>query len=149
MTAGEGLTVRVSWLTVENADTYTVNFNQVNGDGQMGNCRSSHRAAQTVNAISGRGNRMSASIPVGTNVDSPSNDMLRAFTTYTVVVVAQSNTLGNSISSQPVLHTTPQIGKEESKPLTMVDIALGAIDHAPRTLDTPNYTIIFSHKILQ
>ena len=113
MTAGEGLTVRVSWQAVENADRYTVNFNQVMGDGQMGNCLMSiHLATQTVNAISGRGERVSASIPIGTNVNSATNDMLRAFTTYTVVVVAQSDTLGSSISSQSIFYTTQQIGKE-------------------------------------
>ena len=118
VTAGEGLTVRVSWQAVENADRYTVTFNQVKGDGQRGNCfMSSHQVAQTVNAISGRGERVSASIPVGTNVNSATNDMLRAFTTYTVVVVAQSDTLGSSISSRSIFYTTQQIGKEKSKSL--------------------------------
>ena len=118
VTVGRGeepLSVTVSWDAVEGADRYTVTFTQLMGEGQEGLCfMSNHVASLVVNAISGAGDRVTASVPVGANVDSSINNMLRAFTTYTVVVVAQSDTFGDSTPSETALYTTQQIGEQDS-----------------------------------
>ena len=88
--------VRVSWQAVEGADTYTVTFAQTMGDQQLGLCtKSSHSVSvETSNKnidIAGEGD----------------DDMLRAFTTYSITVTAVSVS-GNSMDSQPVIITTEQ-----------------------------------------
>ena len=88
--------VRVSWQAVEGADTYTVTFTQTMGDQQLGLCtKSSHSVSvETSNKnidIAGEGD----------------DDMLRAFTTYSITVTAVSVS-GNSMDSQPVTFTTEQ-----------------------------------------
>ena len=88
--------VRVSWQTVEEADTYTVTFTQTMGDEQQGLCTSSSHSVsvETSNPnfdIAGEGD----------------DDMLRAFTTYSITVTAESVS-GNSMDSQPVTITTAQ-----------------------------------------
>ena len=108
---GEPLTVEVSWDTVDGADRYSVVFTIVKGDGQEGLCSmSTHMASVTVNAISREG-RVTASIPVGANVNPSVTNMLRAYSTYTVVVVAESDTLGVSNPSTTVVYTTQQTGE--------------------------------------
>ena len=92
--------VRVSWQAVEGADTYTVTFTQTMGDQQLGLCiRSFHSVSVSTEGPS-------LSVVVG------EDDMLRAFTTYSITVVAVSGVSGSSEDSQPMTVTTAQIGME-------------------------------------
>ena len=78
-------TVRVSWQTLENATYYTVSFIAAVGDDQEGLCTDNyHSISLTVNAST-------ASIAVGEDVDSNETSLLRAYTTYSVTVVAFSS----------------------------------------------------------
>ena len=75
--------VRVSWEAVEDADYYTVSFSAAVGDDQEGLCRDdSHSASVTVVDVP------TASITVGEDVGSNNTSSLRAYTTYSVTVVA-------------------------------------------------------------
>ena len=105
MADNEGTTsVSVSWDTVDDADRYTVTFTRATGDEQEGTCTmSSHTASVTVNAPS-----TTASINIGENVESAA-DMLRAYSTYFITVVA-SNGGGNSDDSEQISILTSQIG---------------------------------------
>ena len=95
--------VRVSWQSVENADSYTVTFTQAMGDDQEGLCSgSSHTASVSVTTTS-------ATIAVGLDVES-ATDMLRAYTTYSITVASVSEVLGTGRGSDPVEHTTIQRG---------------------------------------
>ena len=87
--------VQVSWQAVEGADMYTVTFTQTMGNEQQGLCSASHSVS-----VSTEGS--SLSVVVG------EDDMLRAFTTYSITVVAVSAVLGTSGDSQPVTVTTEQ-----------------------------------------
>ena len=94
--------VRVSWEAVENADYYTVSFSQAVGDDQEGLCRDdSHSASVTVHDPT-------ASIAVREDVGSDETHMLRAYTTYSVSVVAFSDVWGKTVGSEAVNATTPQ-----------------------------------------
>ena len=86
--------VRVSWQGVEGADTYTVTFTQTMGDQQLRLCSDSHSVS-----VSTEGS--SLSVVVG------ENDMLRAFTNYSITVTAVSDVC-SSEDSQPVTVTTAQ-----------------------------------------
>ena len=100
----EPASVRVSWQSVENADNYTVTFTQAMGDDQEGLCSAlSHTASVSVTTTS-------ATIAVGLDVGSSARDMLRAYTTYFITVVAVSDTLGN-IDESGTEHTTVQTSK--------------------------------------
>ena len=88
--------VRVSWQAVEGADTYTVTFTQTMGDEQQGLCVS---AAHSV-SVSTEGS--SLSVVVG------EDEMLRAFTTYSITVTAVLSDVCSSGDSQPVTVTTAQ-----------------------------------------
>ena len=88
--------VRVSWQAVEGADTYIVTFTQTTGDEQLGLCVSSSHSVSVETS--------------NTNIDiagDGDDDMLRAFTTYSITVTAVSVS-GNSMDSQPVTITTAQ-----------------------------------------
>ena len=89
--------VRVSWQAVEGADTYTVTFTQTMGDQQLGLCRRSHSAVSTEGP--------SLSVVVG------EDNMLRAFTTYSITVVAESEVQGRSEDSVPMTVTTAQTSR--------------------------------------
>ena len=91
--------VRVSWQAVEGADTYTVTFTQTMGDQQQGLCSDSHSVSVSTEGPS-------LSVVVG------EDDMLRAFTTYSITVVATGDVQGSSGESQPVTVTTAQAGTE-------------------------------------
>ena len=94
--------VSVSWNAVNDADRYTVTFTRATGDEQQGACTmSTHTASVTVNAPS-----TTASINIGENVES---DMLRAYSTYFITMVA-SNDGGNSDDSDEISILTSQIG---------------------------------------
>ena len=87
-------TVRVSWQAVEDVDNYTVSFSAAVGDGQEGLCTDDyHSASVTVNVST-------ASIDVGEDVDSNETSLLRAYTTYSVTVVAFSNVWGTAEGKQ-------------------------------------------------
>ena len=103
MTAVEPASVRVSWQSVENADSYTVTFTQATGGDQEGLCSGSHTASVSVTTTS-------ATIAVGLDVGDDVTDMLRAYTTYFITVVAVSEVLGTGRVSERVEHTTIQRG---------------------------------------
>ena len=91
--------VRVSWQAVEGADTYTVRFSQTTGEQQQGLCSSSHSGS-----VSTEGSSLSVAVGEG-------DEMLRAFTTYSITVAAVSAVLGSSGDSQPVTVTTAQTSR--------------------------------------
>ena len=96
-------TVRVLWEAVEDADYYTVSFSQAVGDDQEGLCRDDpHSANVTVDDVP------TASIAVGEDVGSDETSMLRAYTTYSVTVVAFSDVWGRTVGSEAVTFTTTQ-----------------------------------------
>ena len=85
---------------MENADQYTVTLSQTMGDDQLGLCREdSHTVSVDTSSLS---------VVVGQTDD----DMLRAYTTYSITVVAESDEFGNSRPSEHVIVTTGQKGKE-------------------------------------
>ena len=95
--------VSVSWDVVNDADRYTVTFTRATGDEQQGACTfSTHTASVTVDAPS-----TTASIDIGQDVEE--SDMLRAYSTYFITVVA-SNGGGNSEDSGQLSILTSQIG---------------------------------------
>ena len=105
--AAEAASVRVSWQAVNTADRYTVTFSQVQGDDQQGLCPTdSHVASLTVSAP-----LSTVNVLVGVDVESTVTDMLRAYTTYEVVVKAASDDLGISPASETRVVTTPQTGE--------------------------------------
>ena len=94
----ESTSVRVSWQAVEDADRYTVTLSRTMGDDQLGLCREdSHTVSVDTSSLS---------VVVGQTDD----DMLRAYTTYSITVAAESDELGNSQHSQPDIVTTKQEG---------------------------------------
>ena len=99
--------VGVSWQTVDGADRYTVTFKQTKGDDQQGVCRdASHTALISVSAPS-----TSASIAVGQMLATGDTTMLRAYTTYSITVVAESDVTGSSGDSVAITVTTAQTSK--------------------------------------
>ena len=99
-----GTSVTVSWGAVSDAQRYTVTFTQASGDDQQGLCTAgSHEVSVDASSIS-------ASIGVGQMLDEDDATMLRAYTTYSITVVAESDERINSGNSQPITHTTVQIG---------------------------------------
>ena len=98
----EPVSVRVSWQSVENADSYTVTFTQAMRGDQQGLCpRSIHTGSVSSTSTS-------ATIAVGLDVESDVLDMLRAYTTYSITVASVSEVLGTGIGSERVEHTTIQ-----------------------------------------
>ena len=94
--------VTVSWQTVDDADRYTVTLSHATGQDQLGLCP---EASRTVSVTAS-----SPSIVVGKAED----DMLKAFTTYSVTVVAESDIWGSSQHSDPVIFTTNQTSNASS-----------------------------------
>ena len=96
MTEVQPHSVRVSWQAAEGADTYTVTFTQTMGDQQLGLCSASHSGSvETVNGLT-------------VVIMGEGDDMLRAFTTYSITVAAVSAVLGSGGDSQPMTVTTAQ-----------------------------------------
>ena len=89
--------VRVSWQTVDRAETYTVNFTQTMGDQQQGLCTAASHS------VSVSTEDRSLSVVVGEG-----DEMLQAFTTYSITAAAVSAVLGSGEDSQPVTITTAQ-----------------------------------------
>ena len=99
--------VRVSWGAVDDADRYTVTFTTTTGNRQQGLCITDfHRASVSVDAPS-----TSASIGVGQMLEILDITMLRAYTTYSITVIAESDVTGSSEDSEPVTVTTNQTSK--------------------------------------
>ena len=97
--------VSVSWDAVNDADRYTVTFTRATQEEQEGACPdSTHTATVTVDAPS-----ITASINIGENVAPDVTDMLRAYSTYFITMVA-SNDGGNSDDSEQISILTSQIG---------------------------------------
>ena len=95
--------VRVSWQGVEDADIYNITFTKVKGNNQRGLCkRASHTVTLSVNTTN---TSIVARTEVGTDGESK---MLRAYTTYTITVEAESDVFNINYSSDPVTFTTPQ-----------------------------------------
>ena len=89
----ESTSVEVTWQAVHNADRYTVTLSQTMGDDQLGLCpEDSH----TVSV-----NTSSLSVVVG-------DDMLRAYTTYSTSVVAESDVWCSSQNSDSFTFSTTQ-----------------------------------------
>ena len=99
--------VRVSWGTVDDADRYTVTFTKTKGDDQEGLCLpATHLVSVSVDDPS-----TSASIGVGQMLAGDDTTMLRAYTTYSITVVAVNDVTGSSEQSEPVTITTAQTSK--------------------------------------
>ena len=99
--------VRVSWRTVDGADRYTVMFKKTMEDNQPGLCRMAiHTFSIPVLAPN-----TSISIDVGQMLDEGDTTMLRAYTTYSITVVAEDNVTGSSEQSTPITMTTNQTSK--------------------------------------
>ena len=99
--------VRVSWQTVDGADRYIVTFTKTTGRSQQGLCFfDDHIARISVNAPS-----TSASIGVKQMVAHDDTTMLRAYNTYHITVVAESDVTGSSEHSEPITVTTAQTSK--------------------------------------
>ena len=99
--------VRVSWGAVDDADRYTVTFTKTTGNRQQVLCIFDiHRSSVSVDAPS-----TSASIGVGQMLARDDTTMLRAYTTYSITVVAVSDVTDSSEDSEHVTVTTAQTSK--------------------------------------
>ena len=98
--------VTVSWEAVDDADSYTVTFTRATGTDQQGACQNNRHTA-TVDTPT-----TTVSIDVGQLVEDVT-DMLRAYSTYFITVVAVSDTRGSSAESDQVIVLTPQIGMRQ------------------------------------
>ena len=94
----ESTSVLVSWQAVENADRYTVTLTSTEGADQLGLCSSFYHTVSV--------DTTSLSVVVG------QQNMLRAYTTYSITVIAESDVWpsGSSSDSEPVMATTTQTG---------------------------------------
>ena len=101
----EPLSLVVSWKAVEDADRYIVTFTKTNGNSQDGLCKGTvHTATLSVDELN-------ATIAVGDDVKRNITSMLRAYTTYAIIVVAENDELGSSKGSKHVEITTGEISK--------------------------------------
>ena len=100
-----GESVRLSWESVGNADSYSLTLTQAQGAEQEGLCSDSHTISRSVESTS-------ASISIGIDVGSTETGVLRAYTTYVVTVRAVSGTRGTSRESQRMTVLTPQTSED-------------------------------------
>ena len=99
----ESRSVRVSWEAVKDADVYNITFSEVNDTERQQQCMPSiHTAHVSTEALN-------TSITVGQDVGQNVTSMLRAYTTYSITVAAESEVLGTSDDSDPVFIITPQM----------------------------------------
>ena len=91
--------VQVSWEAVEDADSYIVRLTQTMGDNQLGLCSESHTVSIETSSLS---------VVVG-KID---NEMLRAYTTYSITVIAMSDVWGSSGEIEPFFVTTHQTSED-------------------------------------
>ena len=107
-----------------NADYYTVSFSASVGDDQEGLCRDEpHSASVTVNG-STNDLLMNVSFAVEEDVGSNETSYLRAYTTYSVTVVAFSDVWGRTVGSEPITFTTAQISKQAILSLGTLSIVM-------------------------
>ena len=97
--------IRVSWGAVDDADRYTVTFTEELGNNQQGLCISN------IHCVSFDAPSTSASIGVGQMLAKDDTNMLRAYTTYSITMVAERNMTGSSENSVAITITTAQTGK--------------------------------------
>ena len=103
----DDISVTVSWGAVDDVNRYTVTFTKNTGNRQQGLCIFDiHRASVSVDAPI-----ISASIGVGQMLATDDTTMLRAYTTYSITVVAVNVMTGSSGDSVAITVTTAQIGK--------------------------------------
>ena len=82
---------------VEDANNYNVTFTRTMGDRQLGICSGSHTVSVYTSNLS---------VIVG-------NETLKAYTTYSVTVIAMSNVWGCSEDSKPIIFTTSQKSEDQ------------------------------------
>ena len=100
--------VTVFWEAVADADRYTVTFTRAIGADQQGGCPGdSHTASVSVDAPT-----ITASVNIGQHVAADVINMLRAYSTYSITVVAVSDEKGSSKGSIQKNITTMQIGMQ-------------------------------------
>ena len=108
----DSTSVTVSWDPVDDADSYTVTFTRATRADQQGLCPNAgsnmHIATASVDTPT-----TTASINVGKLVEEDVTDMLRAFSTYFITVVAVSDAGDPSEDSDQVTVLTPQIGMRQ------------------------------------
>ena len=95
--------VAVSWDEVAGADSYTVTFTRATGTGQQGACMNTMHTANVDTPTN------TASIDIEQNVESTAADILTAYSTYFITVVAV-NGGGSSAESGQISVMTPQTG---------------------------------------
>ena len=100
----DDISVRVSWQTVDDADRYNVTFTEELGQGLC--IFNIHITSVSFDAPS-----TSASIGVGRMLAKDDTNMLRAYTTYSITMVAESDMTGSSENSVAITVTTAQIRK--------------------------------------
>ena len=101
----DGPSVRVSWQAVDGADRYTVKARTA--DNQEGLCdNADHNVRVSVDAPS-----ISAKIAVQKMLTQENTTTLRAYTTYSITVVAENDMWGSSRDSEPLTVTTAQTSK--------------------------------------
>ena len=111
--AVDDTSVRVSWGTVSDTDRYTVTFIKTRTmETQQGVCiPAEHVVSVSVDAPSTSTSPISVSIGVGQMLESEDVTMLRAYTTYSITVVAVNDVTGSSGDSVAIPVTTTQISK--------------------------------------
>ena len=99
----DSTSVTVSWEAVTDADSYTVTFTRATGADQEGLCPDAeHKASVSVNTSN-------AALMVGQDVKRPIKNMLRAYSTYFITVVAMSRG-DSSQGSRQISFLTQQTG---------------------------------------
>ena len=91
--------IQVSWKAVEDANNYNVTLTQKMGDSQLGICSESYTLSVDTSSLS-------------VNVGQTSNEMLKAYTTYSITVIAMSDVWGDSEDSEPIIITTNQTNED-------------------------------------
>ena len=103
--------VTVSWEAVDDADSYTVTFTRATGADQQGECNTANNNNMHTASVDTLTN--TARIDVGQLVEEDVTDMLRAYSTYFITVVAVSDGGGPSAESDQATVMTPQIGMKQ------------------------------------
>ena len=92
----------VSWDSVTGADRYTVTLVEAMGDNQQGPCHQSSNKPISVDTTN-----------TSVSIDKTK---LRAYTTYSITVTAESDLSNSSHKSIPFIFTTQQNGKKNMQP---------------------------------
>ena len=123
--------VGLSWSAQSGVASYTVQYTQIQGASQLGECKNSTH--------SGSVSTTSASPSI--TVQGSGDDMVRAFTTYSITVTAVSATsfLGSSAPSAAVFVTTAQTGSTYLVYIILDGITFNIIFFAKYCTDTNIY----------